>query len=132
MKKHLVLALGVLIVCCLTMYNALAEKCYQPSSHEKPCSDRPNMVSSCDTNAWSETVCTSKRMYTQPKPVPREEVEASSGSTYTIKIDCVKVYVCKWSADTLECFGIVDWDFIPFDKEDKIIDNPNVECPTPG
>ncbi len=106
------------------------EPCYRPSGHQKPCSNRPNMVSSCGTGfQWTETVCKSKRMYTTPVPVPDGKVESDSGSTYTDKIKCVKEYGCQWHVSQAFCYDEVDWDTVPFSMEDKIVDNPKVTCP---
>ena len=108
------------------------EKCYQPSTQQKPCSSRPNEVSSCDTFAWTETVCKSKRWYTTPVDVPKTEVEADGGTTKTVKINCVKEYGCQWHVDQAFCYSEVVWDEVPFDKEDKIVVDPDVTCPPAG
>jgi hypothetical protein len=133
MKTQFIYVVGLVVASLCVMSLVLAaEKCYQPSSLQKPCSDRPNEVSSCDTTQWSETVCKSKRMYTTPANVPRSEVESDSGATYTIKINCVKEYGCQWHVEDAFCYGNVNWDSIPFDKGDKIIDDSNVTCPPSG
>jgi hypothetical protein len=131
MKTPFIYVVGLVVASLCVMSLVLAtEKCYQPSSLQKPCSSRPNEVSSCDTPQWSETVCKSKRIYTIPVDVPRSEVESSSGATYTVKIDCVKEYGCLWNTELAICYGhVINWDNIPFNKEDKITDDSTVTCP---
>ncbi len=128
-KTYVGLALCAIFGSHLALGLVQAEPCYQPSSHQKPCSDRSDMVSSCDTNQWDHSECTSKKLYTAPKDVPDGRVEADSGSTIADKFECVKVYACKWNADAPTCFENVDWDSVPWSMEDKIIVNHQVTCP---
>ncbi|HBT78128.1 MAG TPA: hypothetical protein DEB39_14665 [Planctomycetaceae bacterium] len=122
-------------LCCVLVGVGLAiaaEKCYQPSIHQKPCSNRPNMVSSCNTDRWSQTVCISKKLYTAPKDFPDGKTEAASGSTIEDKVECVKEYGCEWDEYVPCCIERVNWDSTPWDMENKIIVNHQVTCPPAG
>lgn len=100
-----------------------AEQCYEPSSSTEFCTDQPAM-GVCKGQTSGE--CEFFRHRNRNKfPIGRDESE--EGVTTEEEEECYQEAVCEWSPDEKEC---VPGDYGAWHPGDKIVPDPDVECPS--
>jgi hypothetical protein len=102
-------------------------KCKQPDTNTSACYNTPDGIGNCtDLSPQGQTVCQSKRQYTDIQQFPQSWIATTSGTVHQPMRDCYKFKACSWHAETKLCLVYAtESAYTPLPKWEN---NPDVGC----